>query len=330
MTGPLRLAVLGLGKAGLRHLEAARASEVVELVAAADNSAEVRARIEKETTCPVVENLDKLLTEKPQAVVVALPHGSLVDAALRVCEAGLHLLLEKPIANSLAQARLVVQAAEAAKVELMVNYNHRFREEYQIAKRLVADGRIGRPCLLVEQMFAAPGPLPEWVWDPKVAGGGMMTYNGSHILDHLIWLADQRVESVVASTANFHYSKQLEDTTVATLRFIDGSIGSIVQHKSAIPHNLPRWETRIHGTEGVLRVVAGRGVYVSGPNGDERFHTGEDHRFITALSELAGALREKRAPQPDGHSAVRVLACLEALYRSARERKWVTVETSSA
>ncbi len=324
---PLRLAVLGLGKAGIRHVEAAKAIDDVELVAVADNSAEARENIDiKGTSCRVRKDLDGLLDVGTDAMIIALPHGLLAEAAIRVARAGVHMLLEKPMANTLEDGQRIVAEADSNGVRLMVNFNHRFRDEYQHAKRWLEEGRIGQIRFLLEEMFASRGPLPSWVWDPKIAGGGMMTYSGIHMLDHAMWLTGKRVESVSASMGSFQYEESLEDTTVASLRLQRGSLVTLIQHKSNVNHSQATWETRIQGSEGAIHVVAGEGAYLSGTRGEEEFKSGAEQRFIRALEEFAASVREQRAPSSDGVSALSVLSCLKALYQAQDCGEWVSPE----
>ena len=134
-----------------------------------------------------------------------------------------------------------------------------------------------------------------------------------------LWLSGSKIETIEALTDRFHYSRELEDTAVATLRFADGAIGSLVQQKSKAKNTLRYWETLIHGTQGALRIRSGVGLELSSQQGDATIETGEGNRFVGALEELAAALREGRNPQPDGRSSLHVLACLEALYRSSSQ-----------
>ena len=321
----LKLAVLGMGKAGIRHLSAAQEVDTVEVVGVADRAPEIRARIAPEAGVPVVEDLDALIELGPDAIIVALPHALLAEAALRSVDVGLHVLLEKPMATKLEDARRIATAADAAGVRLMVNYNHRFRDEYQNAKRWLDEGRIGRPTVFAESMFATSSPLPSWIWDPEMAGGGMMTYNGVHVLDHLMWLSGAPVASVTASLGHFSFDEKLEDTTVASLRFEDGTLGSLVQHKTSVPHARSVWETRVFGTEGTLTIVGGQGVTLSRGASEEHIQSGPERRFVVALEDFAAAIRGEREPQPDGPAGIRVLECLDALYRAAATTTWVRV-----
>ena len=169
------------------------------------------------------------------------------------------------------------------------------------------------------------GPLPDWVWQHEKAGGGMMTYNGSHQLDRMMWLSGSKVADVQALTASLGYRRDLEDTALAHLRFENGAVGSVVQHKSVSSRTLEAWETLIYGSEGAIRVRSGTGVELSATGGNELIPTLPGNRFVAALEELAAAIREERSPRPDGRSSLHTLAYLKALYQSARQGTRVPV-----
>ncbi len=321
---PLRIGVLGFGKAGVRHAAAAVESHATELVGVADSSTAASEQARGQGY-PVVASLEELLAAKPDAVIVAVPHATLVDQAIEVTNARCHILVEKPMALRVEGARRLVQEAESAGVRLMVNFNHRFREEYRTAKTLVDSGEVGSPSLLVEHIITPEGALPEWVRRPAASGGGMMLYNGSHALDHLIWLADSRVAAIEARVTNRQAEQELEDTAVVSLQFESGALGSIVVHRSPTPDVVGGWQTWVYGTKGSVNVRTGHGVESCTTSGRKHIEVTEQNRFVAALEEFAAAVREKRAPSPDGTSAIHTVACLEAIYRSVREGSRVKV-----
>lgn len=315
----IRLGIAGYGKAGRRHAAAAALSDHVELVGIADSAEPVR--IHYDGAAPLFASLGELLEQRPDAVVIALPHALLAEATLAVCAAGCHALLEKPVATRLDDVRRIADAARAAGVQLMVNFNHRFRREYELAKKLLEGGEIGTPSLLSAQMFAGAGPLPAWTWLAEAAGGGMMLYNGVHAVDHLTWLAGAPVERVSATLATHHYPNPdgLEDTVAACLRFAGGAVGTVVQLKSDTPTTLPRWDTLVYGTEGAVRIRSGFGLHWNSPRGEHRLETGEGDRFLAALDAFATALLDDR-PVPIGIAdGFHALDCVLTMYRAARE-----------
>lgn len=322
----LKLGVVGYGSAGSRHVAAAERSDLVELIGIAESHPEALARYRG--AAARVASLDALLDLRPDAVVVALPHGLLAEAALRVIAAGRYLLLEKPVATRLDDARAVVAAARDAGVGAMVNFNHRFREEYRRAHALIAEGAIGAPTLLSVRMVSAIGPLPRWIWDREVAGGGMMLYNGVHTLDHLAWLAGSPIVAAGAAQAAHHYpdSDGLEDTAIAHLRFASGALGSLVQLKTASPDTLAGWETEVHGARGSVRIRTGVGLAWRTPEGEGERTTRDTDRYLATLEAFASALLEGRAPPVGLEAGVAALAVAHAMTRSSDEGRTVAVE----
>jgi predicted dehydrogenase len=323
---PLRLGVVGYGTAGRRHVGAAERSELVELVGVADRDSGVLARYQGDA--PRFPDLDALLAVRPDAVVIALPHALLVEAALHAIANGRHILLEKPVATDLDGARAIAAAATGAGIELMVNFNHRYRDEYARARELITTGDLGSPTLLSVQMLSGAGPLPPWVWTHSVAGGGMMLYNGVHTLDHLAWLADSRIVEVGAAVSTHHYPNRddLEDTAIAHLRFASGALGSVVQLKTDSSATQGRWDTAVYGTRGSVRIRSGVGLSWSTHDGEGRIDTGEGDRYLATLEAFASALLAGRpAPVPIG-AGFDALSTALGMYRSAREGRTVAVE----
>ena len=308
----MRISVVGLGKAGARHAAAVEALPGHTIAAVADESPEARHRFEGREF-PVVASLEEALAIDSDVVVVALPHASLASAAERVVARGLHVLVEKPMAAGVDEGERLVSAARAAGVCLMVNYNHRFRDEYRTAKRWIREGRIGEPRFVSEQMFAPAGPLPAWVWQPSVARGGMMTYNGAHMVDHVQWLMDSPIAEARALVASLHYDATLEDTTAAAVRFESGALGSLAQSKSGVEHEV-RWDTQVVGSEAALHIVSGRGATLTGAGVHETVDSGPDRRFEAAVEELVAAATEGREPSPGGADGLRALQGLEKIY----------------
>ena len=249
----MRVGVIGFGKAGRQHADAARRSGEAELVAVADPApAAAQAADALGVRCwPDYEAM--LDAVDLDAVVISLPHAALPAAALAAAGRGRHVLLEKPMAATSPAAYEVVQACRAAKVRLMVNFVHRFRAEYRQAHAAVQAGAIGRPVLVVDVMASGRSDLPGWVWDHETAGGGMMMYNGIHSIDRLAWLAGSPITRVSGDMGTFCYPVADEDSAIATVTFHNGALGAVIQHKSDAPATLAAWQTTVYGTNGGIQ-----------------------------------------------------------------------------
>lgn len=309
----------------MRHVGAAMACDAVQLIGVADNTPQPRESAKK-LGVKVFENLGDLLALKPDAVIVALPHALLAEATHRSLDASAHVLIEKPLALDVASAKNVSEHAEKLGLQLMVNFNHRFRPEYQRAYELVRDGAIGEVTFLGAHMSSGDGALPKWVWRPEIAGGGMMTYNGIHTLDHLIWLAGSRPAHVTAVTANQHFKEPLEDTLAGTIKFRNGAVAVVSQVKTKAKKTISVWETTVIGQTGTLRVGSDRSVACSSEVSDITEALPEENRFVTTLQYFAGSLLAGRVPVPGPADAIVALETLAAMYQSAKSGMAVSLD----
>jgi predicted dehydrogenase len=321
----MRIGVIGFGKAGRQHADAARSSGEATLAAIADPApaaAQAAAALGVRCWSDYEAMLDAVELD---AVVVSLPHAMLPAASLAAARRGRHVLLEKPMAAASADASAVVAACRAANVRLMVNFVHRFRAEYRQAHAALRSGAIGRPVLILDVMASGRSDLPSWVWDHAMAGGGMMMYNGIHSLDRLAWLAGSPVASISGAMGTFCYPVAAEDSAIAAITFGNGALGAVVQHKSAAEATLTGWQTTIYGTHGGIQLTSGSGLQLVSDKERVTLHTEEDDRFLGAFREFAAAIREDRDPSPAGEDGLRALRAVEALYEAARCGKTVNL-----
>jgi predicted dehydrogenase len=324
MPEPLRLGLIGLGVAGQRHAAAARKEPAVRLVGVAD-PAPGAAAAAADLGLPCYPRYEDLLdAARLEAVIVSLPHAALSAVAAACARRGLHVLVEKPMGVTLAEAGAVIAAARAGGARLMVNFVHRFRAEYRQAQRLIAAGVVGRPVLILDSMTSGRSTMPAWVWDRAIAGGGMMMYNGVHSVDRLAWLAGSPIARVGGAAGTFSYPVEVEDTLVGVVVFRDGALGAVIQHKSDASVTLGGWDTAVWGTRGAIRVSGGV-LEVASEAERTRLNVPEEDRFLGATREFVGAITGCRDPSPGGIDGYRALAGVLALYEAAATGRTVQV-----
>jgi predicted dehydrogenase len=312
----MRVGLIGLGVAGQRHAAALQKIGDASLVAAADPAPAARDAASA-MGIPCYPTYGEMLTAvRMDAAIVSLPHSLLAAAAVACVERGLHILLEKPMGVTLHEADAVIGAARGAGVHVMVNFIHRFRAEYRQARALIAAGVIGRPVIVLDIMTSGRSTMPGWVWDRTVSGGGMMMYNGVHSIDRLAWLAGSPIARVSGVAGTFSYPVEVEDTLVGAVVFRSGTLGAVIQHKSDAPVTLGGWDTAIWGTRGAIK-VSGGALEVASDKERTRLDVREDDRFLGALREFAGAIREGREPIPGSDDGRRALAAVLGLYEAA-------------
>lgn len=151
-------------------------------------------------------------------VDVCTPGDSHAEIAIAALAAGKHVLCEKPLANSVAEAERMVQAAGAAAgrgVRAMVGFNYRRVPAVALAARLVADGRLGRlhhvRALYLQDWIADPAAPLVWRLQAERAGSGALGDIGAHIVDAAQFVTGQRIASVSGLTETFVRERPLVD-----------------------------------------------------------------------------------------------------------------------
>ncbi len=272
-----------------------------------------------------------LLAERPDGVVVCSEnarHRPLVEMAAR---AGAHVLCEKPLATSLADAQAMLDACEAAGVALMTAFPMRFSPPLLEIKTLIEQGGLGaiRACNTTNQ-----GQLPRryrpWFVDKELAGGGSATDHVVHLADALRWLLDQEVVEVYAQLNRIMHSEvEVETGGLAMLTFADGSFASIDCSWSR-PANWPTWgglTMEIVGDKAVVSVDAFRqnlAAYSNRPQHPEWLAWGSDADEAMLLDFVA-AIRQQRPPRVTGLDGLRAVEIVQAVYRSAETGQLVAL-----
>jgi UDP-N-acetylglucosamine 3-dehydrogenase len=214
---PLRAAVLGVGAMGRSHARVYAEMESVRLAAVADPDTRAAERIAGSYGSVAYSDYRELLDrEKPDLVTVAVPTTSHAEVALEAISRGIHVLVEKPLAFSLDEARAIIDAAESNGVKLAVGHIERFNPAVVEIKRRLSEQELGR----IFQVHARRlSPFPGRVQDV-----GVILDLATHDIDVMCHLLDAEVTRVFAETERKAHATQ-EDLLSALLRFSSGAIG---------------------------------------------------------------------------------------------------------
>lgn len=208
----------------------------------------------------VFTNWRDLVRADIDAVCLASPTGDHARMAIEAAAQGLHILTEKPIATTVADADLMIEACERAGVTLGCIYMYRFLDTALRMKEAITVGLIGRPLIAeCSGLFFRDQPYydsGEWRGRWESEGGGSLVTQTSHTLDLMLWMLGD-VEEVAAfySTSPLHRI-EVEDITVGLLRFASGALGTLLSTTAAVPPQT-RYLT-VRGTEGTVSLVDDR------------------------------------------------------------------------
>jgi predicted dehydrogenase len=197
-----RLGLVGLGWFGGVLAESARSSGAAEVVACYARTEITRAAFAEKHGCRAVADLDEMLADPGiDGVVVATPHSTHADIAVRMAEAGKHVFVEKPLATTLDEARAALAAAERAEVRVSIDYVLRHHPLHRLAIELTRSEAFGTLRHFALENFASSESLPpdHWFWDPALSGG-IHVEHGVHFFDLCLALAGREPDQVSGAT----------------------------------------------------------------------------------------------------------------------------------
>ncbi len=233
MAQPLRIAVAGAGLIGRAHIDRIGAEPRATLAAIFDPSDAARALAES-IGVPWHPTLD-LDAVRPDGVVIATPNALHAGQGLRAVTAGVPILMEKPIADTLAGAQALVHAAEAAGVPILVGHHRRHSPAAAAARALVQSGVLGRIVAVHGTcLFRKPASYFEGAgaWRAQT-GGGLVLINLVHVLDDLRALCGE-IATVQAMTGTHARGHATEDTAAILLRFESGALATLLASDAAV------------------------------------------------------------------------------------------------
>jgi predicted dehydrogenase len=321
-----RFAVVGCGTAATRiHLPALRAADVeVTAFASRSRSSAMAARDEWGSGEVVDDWRDAVRRDDVDVVVVATPNSLHHDVTVEAARNGKHVLVDKPMACTPAEADDMIAVAHDHDVVLMPFQNTRFVPPFVAAHDAVAGGRIGDVTGL-RAAFGHAGPQAwapnaTWFFDRAAAGGGCLIDLGVHVIDLVRWVTSHDIEEVTAFVNG--RSGDVESDAQLLLRFGNGTIGTAHASWSSRPG--PDHQFTVVGTDGTLHLDARTPLTLMTLDG-QRERIALPETAGSPLHELLAAMRGERAPTltaADGRAAV---AVVDAAYRSAHERCTVAV-----
>ena len=274
------------------------------------------------------------------AVIIATPDHTHEEIALAAAAAGKHILVQKPMAGSVAACDRIIRAARSAGVDLQVSFMHRYFEEVRQARELLTAGAIG-PVQSIRIRNATPGPdWGDWFFDPAFVAHGVVDQLGVHGIDLAIWLLGP-IRDVCARVAIQLPTRRLRDGRVVPVNAPDTAIASygfgaltgmgagepiapVGSHEMSMieAQGCDRFRIELYGERGTIWLRTERGrlaVWAPHRHGQvwhvpvvEEAPQGQRHH----AHWLAG-LRDGRAREETAAQALAGMQVVEAIHRSA-------------
>lgn len=231
-----RCAVIGTSTVGHTHVRVLSQMENTKLVAVCDlNPDRAKAALERHgvTGVPIYKDQTEMQAREQLDVVnIATPSGAHMQAGLLAMEAGLNVVMEKPLEIRLDRIDRLIDEAKKRNVKLAYISQNRWAEANRALKQAAADGRFGKvayaacftPWYRPDEYYAQGGWRGTWAFD----GGGAIMNQSIHAIDLLQWIAGPVVRVSAFAASRIHPKIEVEDTMSASLRFANGAFGAIL------------------------------------------------------------------------------------------------------
>lgn len=327
MLPPLKVGIIGVGVVANFHYKSYQAAGAT-VIAIADADPVALARRQHEWSIPHAYGTYEELLADPaiEAVSVCVPNALHHPVTLAAARAGKHVLCEKPLSLSLEKAEEMIQVCREAGVVLQTGHHLRSDSASHRAKELIDSGALGRLTFMrLRQAHDWGGASSVRDSFGKLAnsGGGTLLDNGCHMMDLARYFGGD-VREVYATTATLGFNIEVEDTSVVTLTFASGAIGSVENAWTATG-----WENSfsIHGTEGALeysnhtgilsyRFRASQGTQFGNPDLSQTTFGGSDAHSVF-LGAFLAAIRGEREVVCTGEDGLEAIRLVLASYESA-------------
>jgi UDP-N-acetyl-2-amino-2-deoxyglucuronate dehydrogenase len=332
---PIRFGLVGAGAISSQHLEALDAIPEARIAVIASASEERARAAGQRWGVPWTTHLDALLArDDVDAVAISTPSGLHPGQALAALRSGKHVLVEKPIALSNADARAVVEEAHRRGLVAATVSQRRFEPMVRAIRDVVADGALGRIAMIVAEGFyyRPQSYYDSAAWRGTVAlDGGVLMNQAIHTIDLLRWIGGP-VERVAGHVATLGHEMEAEDSATVSLRFASGALGAILATTCAATERPT--ELRIHGERGHIRLVGEDAAEWSVPNRSvpvvDRSAGAEGVAaasatwgtnaigYVRQYTDFIAAIRDHREPAVTAEDGAAALEIVLAAYESSR------------
>ncbi|MDR2788663.1 MAG: Gfo/Idh/MocA family oxidoreductase [Candidatus Accumulibacter sp.] len=353
MKEKIRIGLYGYGKVAELHAQAIKASSEAELVSVCGRNRERRDAFAARWGIASRDTPEDMARrDEAGAVIVSTPHPQHRDGVLKCFAAGLHALVEKPMALSTAECDDMIAAARDAGKVLSVVCQRRWFPSSQRIRRAIDEGKIGKPvlCQLTLLGWRDRTYYDSDPWRGKWAteGGGILINQAPHQIDLMHWFMGPH-EEIHGFWDNFNHPYiEVDDSAVAVVRFKNGGIGSVLASNSQKPGIYAK--VHVHGdaaysvgvqTDGGAMFIAGMSGIAEPPLNDlwtipeerdlldewraddEAFFRTIDatvHFFTLQIDDFCGAIREGRKPVSTGEDGRETVRFIETLLKTGAPR----------
>lgn len=336
----MKICLIGCGRVAKSHIEGALLiKDKVEVVAAvAHNVEKSRAFCEEYGIPNIFETFEEACENVEfDAVDICLPNNLHCEYTLKAAEAKKHILLEKPMANTVRECEIMNEAAGKNGVKLMIGQSRRFFDSVMKSKDIIEKGEIGKLVSVSANLYAYLEKAPTSWWNKvETAGGLMIPIWGSHIIDYCLWVFDELPKRVYCESYSVNPTWEGEDEVILTLGFSENRFaairmswntklkdeawngeGKMLSSADAV------YERYIQGTEKSLYLNDETELKCNGKVIEK--DSGTLTNFSRQYLEFADSIENNREPISSGEKIINVIKVQEAALESAKTHQVINL-----
>lgn len=326
-----KVGVIGLGGiAQLVHLPILSKLENVQLVSISEiNKNRLKTVGEKYPFAKQYTDYNEMLIKEDlDAVIISTPTDTHGKIALDCLENKTNILIEKPVARNLKEAKEISNAAKKVKKIAMVGMNYRFRPDIMLIRSIVNSGELGDIFYINCSWLRKKSSLQKWFMNKNLSGGGVIIDLGIVILDLALWMLGDNIYSV--SVQKYDHSKNgIEDSAIGLIRFVGSEVVTF-EVSWEINSHTDSFNLNVNGTNGSACINPFR-VYKRSeslnidysPNKQVNVQNQFRKSYENELKHFIGTIREGTTILSSVDEALSRMKLLEAIYKSAENNKEV-------
>lgn len=333
----IKFAIIGCGNIGKRHIAVVDADPNAELVAICDiELAKVKELSSIYQNVSYYTDYVEMLSKTDADIIsICTPHGLHAEMSIRAAEHRKHVLVEKPMALTVADCKKMIEAAEKHQVKLWVMKQNRFNKPIALAKRAISEGKLGKifmiKCDVLWNRHQGYYDESNWRGRKELEGGALYT-QVSHFIDLMIWWCGDVIEAKTSIHTKNH-NIEIEDCGVSSLVFQNGALGALT------------WTTCVYNKnyEGSITVIGEKGTIKIGgqylnkidfwdvqsyplpeninfedkPNNYGKYQgTSSNHDYV--VRNIIAQLLNERYDTVEGDEGMRTIQAIEKIYQNLK------------
>ena len=310
----MKYAVVGLGSIGISHLRALETAENCSLAAVCDINEETAKKYAEAYGVPYFTDYKQITGNcDADAVVLNLPHWLHCEVTEFFLDNGLHVLVEKPMANTPDECRRMIAAAQRSGKKLAVAHPQRYSAAFRRVKEIIDSGEMGQLVMMDEFRCVNyfDESRPKWFLSKKHSGGGIVMNYGAHALDKILYVTGSKVKTVYSRVGNVKNDCDIEGHAQFFMELENGVTATVTFNG----YHVSEYENYYYFTKGALK-IRGASLLYHAENGvwveDQLPQT--PYSLTSELMEFDKLVRGLPSEIPSAEYGMEIIETIDKIY----------------